>query len=49
MPAFVLGVQTIMRDDENSPRGLLQGAAGQITLLVLAAIVLLIFAWSYVR
>jgi hypothetical protein len=36
-----------MRSDQNRDLGFLQRSGGQLTLLVVAVVVLLIFAWSY--
>ena len=41
------GVQTTMPDNRDRPRGSL--SFGQVILAIMAIIVLLIFAWSYIR
>jgi hypothetical protein len=38
-----------IQNDQNRHPGFLQNATGQLMLLGAATIVLLIFAWSYVR
>jgi len=37
-----------MQSDQNSRLSFLQSSTGEITLLIVAAIVVLIFAWRYV-
>ena len=41
------GVQTTMPDNRDRPRGSL--SPGQVILVIMAIIVLLIFAWSHIR
>ena len=42
-----LGVQTTMPDNRDRPRG--SQSLGQVILAIMAIIVLLIFAWGYIR
>ena len=44
---FCHGVQTTMPDNRDRPRG--SQSLGQVILAIMAIIVLLIFAWGYIR